>query len=341
MNKTLIIQTAFIGDVVLATAVVEKLRAYYPDLVIDFLLRKGNESLLAGHPHLRRVIIWNKNNGKYKGLVKIVKEVRREKYDRVINLQRFFSTGLLTVLSGAASTVGFDKNPLSFFFSKSITHRFGTFSKPVHEVERNLSLIKNVADNQLVRPRLYPSPADFKKVKTKEKYITISPGSIWYTKQWPQDKWVEFLDGVGESYKVFLLGGKNELLLCQKIKDLSRHSNIAIKAGELSFLQSAALMKGAQMNYVNDSAPLHLASAVNAPVTAIFCSTVKEFGFTPLSDNRETLETKEKLSCRPCGLHGKTSCPEGHFKCSNIEVDRLLDRLMRWNADDADFYDLL
>ncbi len=327
MDKTLIIQTAFIGDVILATAVIEKLRMSFPDMVIDFLLRKGNESLLDGHPHLRKVIIWNKNKGKYTGLIKVVKEVRREKYERVINLQRYFSTGLISFLSGANSTIGFDKNPLSFLFTKSITHQFGTIEKPMHEVGRNLSLIGDIVDNQLVRPKLYPSTDDFRKVETKEKYITISPGSIWFTKQWPHSKWVDFLNRVGESHTVFLLGGKQENALCQKIKNLSQHKKIEIRAGEYSFLQSAALMKSAEMNYVNDSAPLHLASSINAPVTAVFCSTVKEFGFTPLSDNQATLETNENLNCRPCGLHGKTSCPQGHFRCSNIEIERLLDRL--------------
>jgi heptosyltransferase-2 len=77
-------------------------------------------------------------------------------------------------------------------------------------------------------------------------------------------------------------------------------------------------MKYAEMNYVNDSAPMHLASAVNAPVTAYFCSTIPEFGFGPLSENSTVVQTTEKLPCRPCGLHGKRKCPEGHFKCADV-----------------------
>jgi heptosyltransferase-2 len=75
-------------------------------------------------------------------------------------------------------------------------------------------------------------------------------------------------------------------------------------------------MQKADMNYVNDSAPLHLASALNAPVTAFFCSTIPEFGFYPLSDKSEVIEVKN-LECRPCGLHGYRSCPKSHFKCGN------------------------
>jgi heptosyltransferase-2 len=84
-------------------------------------------------------------------------------------------------------------------------------------------------------------------------------------------------------------------------------------------------MKDAVMNYTNDSAPLHFASAINAPVTAVFCSTVPSFGFGPVRDNGCVVETKEQLSCRPCGLHGHKTCPQGHFKCAyEITNEQLL-----------------
>ena len=81
------------------------------------------------------------------------------------------------------------------------------------------------------------------------------------------------------------------------------------------------------MNYVNDSAPMHLCSSVNAPVTAIFCSTVPSFGFGPLSENSRIIETKEELSCRPCGLHGFKTCPKGHFQCAeSIMTENVLSK---------------
>ncbi len=87
-------------------------------------------------------------------------------------------------------------------------------------------------------------------------------------------------------------------------------------------------MKYAKMNYVNDSAPLHFASALNAPVAAIFCSTVPEFGFTPLSENSKIVQTNMVLKCKPCGLHGYKAFPLGHFKCANtISTYQLLNCL--------------
>jgi len=87
-------------------------------------------------------------------------------------------------------------------------------------------------------------------------------------------------------------------------------------------------MEGALMNYMNDSAPMHLASAMNAPTTAIFCSTIPAFGFGPLADDRTVIESDQKLTCRPCGIHGSKDCPEKHFDCAEkIPVKSLIARL--------------
>ena len=82
------------------------------------------------------------------------------------------------------------------------------------------------------------------------------------------------------------------------------------------------------MNYVNDSAPMHFASAVNAPTAAIYCSTVPSFGFGPLSTKAVVIEIQEPLACRPCGIHGHAACPEGHFNCAlHIKDEQLLNAL--------------
>ncbi|HYM95253.1 MAG TPA: glycosyltransferase family 9 protein, partial [Chitinophagaceae bacterium] len=117
MKRFLIIQTAFIGDVVLATSLIEKLHKYFPDDEIDFLLRKGNETLLSGHPFLHEVLIWDKTKNKRRNLWKMLRLIRKRKYDKVINVQRFAATGFLTAFSGAKEKTGFDKNPFSFLFS--------------------------------------------------------------------------------------------------------------------------------------------------------------------------------------------------------------------------------
>jgi heptosyltransferase-2 len=319
--KFLIIQTAFIGDVILATSIIEKLNIFFTDSKIDFLLRKGNEELLKDHPYISKILIWEKKRNKQKNLINILKLVREEKYDYVINLQRFFSTGFITSFSKGKKTIGFDRNPFSFLFTKKIKHIIGN---NIHETERNQDLIVDSTDNIAVKPKLYPSEDDFKSVEKykSQPYICIAPISNWFTKQFPEEKWIDLINKI--EWKIYLIGGKEDFEKCENIIKSCHQKNILNLCGKLNILQSAALIRNAKMNYVNDSAPMHIASAMNAPTTAIFCSTIPDFGFGPTASNARIIETKEKLSCRPCGLHGLKRCPEKHFKCSyNIDIENL------------------
>ncbi|WP_128545932.1 glycosyltransferase family 9 protein [Larkinella soli] len=323
-QRFLIIQTAFIGDVILATSLIEKLRYHFPDATIDFLLRKGNEGLLQTHPLLNEVLVWDKKKEKYAGLLRLSKEIRRRRYDTIINLQRFGATGLLTAFSGAGETIGFDKNPFARAFTRTVRHRI---EPGVHEVDRNTALVSGFTNQQVFRPKLYPSPADLDLVRTYQNgpYICLAPTSVWFTKQYPEEKWVDFIREVPGDLTVYLLGAPSDVDACERIRRAAGREQVVNLAGRLPLLASAALMAGARMNFVNDSAPLHLASSVNAPTTAVFCSTVPQFGFGPLADDAFVVEIEEILECRPCNLHGRKACPLGHFQCARgIRTDQLL-----------------
>ena len=327
MTKFLIVQTAFIGDVVLATPLIEKLNYWFPSAEIDFLVRKGNEGLLNEHPKLNNVLTWDKKTSKNKNLIQIISFIRKQNYDYVINVQRFFSSGIITAFSNSKYKIGFKKNPLSILFTHRIEHKFG---KNIHEIDRNLKLIEFITDNTRFLPKLYPPSKSYdsiKKYQTKP-YICISPTSVWFTKQFPANKWVEFLTKIDLKFQVYLLGAKNDELSCNEIIKHSNYSQIINLAGKLSFMESTALMQKAVMNYVNDSAPMHFASAINANCTAIYCSTIPEFGFGPLSDNSHIIEINKKIKCRPCGLHGFQKCPIKTFECAqSIEIQQLLNIL--------------
>ena len=326
MKKILVIQTASIGDVILTTPVIEKLHRFYPDASIDLLVKTGMEGLFRNHPFLHTLIAWNKNHGKYRDFFRISGMIRKEKYDAVITVQRFALTGFLAAFSGARIRIGFSKNPFSLFFTTSIPH---VFREGMHEVERNLMLIEALTDASFVKPKLYPTATDQAKTSAYKQgvYYTISPASLWFTKQYPKEKWVEIISYMPAQSKIYFLGSSNDTALCEEIIRRSGHPGSIDLSGKLSFLESASLMKDARMNFTNDSAPLHLASAMNAPVTVIYCSTVPRFGFGPLSDDSKIVETGE-LYCRPCGIHGYRSCPEKHFRCATqIEVEQLIARL--------------
>lgn len=318
-RKILVIQTAFIGDVILATALLEQIHAEEPQTQLTVLVRDGNQSLLENHPFVHDVWIWNKRKGKYLGLFHLLKRIRAAKFDVVYNLQRFASTGLLTAFSKAREKVGFDKNPFSRWFTRRVKHQISAPGNHpiIHEVDRISSLVQGSTYAQ-PRPKLYPSQRDAEAIEafTTSSFITISPGSVWFTKQVPMSVWKELIAATQQ--KIFLLGAPTDVALCQSLAD--GHGHVEVLAGRLTLLQSAALMQRATMNYVNDSAPLHLCSAMNAPVVAVFCSTIPAFGFGPLSDISFVVEAEPSPSCRPCGLHGKSACPKGHFQCGQVKL---------------------
>ncbi len=320
MQRVLIIQTAFLGDVILATPVVSEMKRLYPNCSIDVLVRKGNESILANHPDIHEVLTFNKKNGKWKEMLRLVSVLRSRKYDELINLQRFGSSGIISCLSKAKVKIGFNKNPFSFAYTRKILHEIGNGK---HEVERNLACIAHHGASSKIRPSVYPSNFDVEAVTSylTSTFFVCAPASVWFTKQLPEHKWVELINSLKQSGNVFLIGGPTDFELCQRICEKAELSESNNLAGKLTLLQSCALMQKAKRCFVNDSGPQHMASAVNAPVTTFFCSTVPAFGFGPLSDDSEIKEISEPLYCRPCGLHGYKACPEKHFKCSMIDVN--------------------
>ena len=313
--SALVIQTAFLGDVVLATALVERLcDAGY---AVDCLVRAGNESLLVEHPRLREVLIWEKRRGKYRDWWRLMRRVRAARYEVVVNPHRYAATGLWTALSRARYRVGFRQNPFSFAYTYRREHVMGDGT---HEVERNDALLVPLLGASAVapRPRLYPTEEQrAAAAATRRPFVCVAPASVWYTKTYPEAKWVALINRLPEGTDVHLLGGPGDVALCGRIAAAATRT-CHVRAGELSLLGSAALMAEAEMNYVNDSSPVHLASAVNAPVRVFFLSTTPALGFGPLGDDAGVRETPKALGCRPCGKTGKRACPLGHFNCSDI-----------------------
>jgi heptosyltransferase-2 len=313
LKRILIIQTAFLGDVVLASPIWENLHRQFPAAQLDVVVKKGNESLLAKHPFLHQVYTFDKRQ-KIKNLWNLGRQLRQQRYDLVINLQRFASSGVLTMLAKGKESRGFEKNPLSLFFSKRYEHEL---KGGWHEVDRNLQLIADLVTQPKKRPQLYPTLSDMERISSfqTQTYYCLAPTSVWFTKQAPKKIWLELIEKLASTeVKIYLLGAPADYAYLEAMRQAVPEVKVENLAGQLTLLQSAALMAKAQRNFVNDSGPLHLASATNAPVSAFFCSTVPEFGFGPLSDDSKIIEVNN-LACRPCGLHGHKSCPKGHFQC--------------------------
>jgi heptosyltransferase-2 len=320
LKRVLVIQTAFLGDVILASPIWENLHQQFPEAQIDVVVKKGNETLLAEHPFLNQVYTFDKRQ-KLKNLWNLGKQLRQQRYELVINLQRFASSGVLTMLAKGKESRGFEKNPLSLFFSKRYQHEL---KEGWHEVDRNLQLIADLVTQPKKRPQLYPTLSDMERISSfqTQTYYCLAPTSVWFTKQAPKKIWLELIEKLASTeVKIYLLGAPADHAYLEEIRRAVPKLEVQNLAGQLTLLQSAALMTGAQRNFVNDSGPLHLASATNAPVSAFFCSTVPAFGFGPLSDDSKIIEVSN-LACRPCGLHGHKSCPKGHFQCGEeLEIN--------------------
>jgi heptosyltransferase-2 len=323
LRKILVIQTAFPGDVILATGLIESLHNAFPQASLDVLVRKGNEVLFEEHPYLSEILILDKKKGKLKAISAMASLVRKKEYDLLINLHRFGSSGFIAMYSGARRIVGFSKNPFSFAYTKRFPHALDGR----HETERNFLLIQDLKDVKYCKPKLYPSANHYKKVSAlfdlASKFVCIAPSSVWFTKELPESKWMELVNFFPPQIKIVFIGAPSDRNKCDRIIAANPHPNCINLAGKISLIESAALMQQAQMVYANDSAPLHLATSVNAPSSAFFLSTVPKFGFTGLSTKANVFECIQPLACRPCGLHGHRACPKGHFKCAiDLEITK-------------------
>lgn len=304
--KVLVIQTSFPGDVILASALPESIIRAFPEAEIHFLLRRGNESLFNGHPYLKKVWIWDKKK-KWSSALGLIKAIRRERFDLIVNVQRFFMTGLITALSAAPDRRGFDKNPLSFLYTKKVPH---VFREGLHETQRNQQLIEDICGREASAPRLYPPDIQV----SGKKYVVLAPASVWFTKQWPLEYWSMLASGLDTELDVVLMGGPADMELCSRI-EAEVQRPVINACGKYTLLQSAGILKRAAAVVCNDSAPAHLATAVDTPTLQIYCSTDTRFGFQACATWHIIIQTPEALSCRPCSSHGRSECPLQHFRC--------------------------
>ncbi len=179
-------------------------------------------------------------------------------------------------------------------------------------------------NNDLVYPRLFPSFHDRKKValfltengiQHINQLIAVAPGSVWNTKRWSKESFVELIDKLtAKGFHVILIGGSDDVELCKQIYLSVPSKNVYSAAGKFTFLQSAELIRRCRLLVSNDSAPMHIACAVKTPVVAIFGATAPQFGFAPFGEHNAIVETLG-LSCRPCSIHGTDKCPIGTFEC--------------------------
>ena len=318
-QRILILQTAFIGDVILATPLIEGAKRNWPGVEVSFLTIPYSAPVLKHHPGLQEVFVFDKR-GAWKESWRAVRWMQERKFDLAIIPHRSLRSALLVTAAGIKNKIGFNRSAGWFMLSNRVKYR-----REWHEVKRNLSLIG--LDKEDIAPKIYPGEMEISKAETfltqnhiAETFLSIAPGSIWNTKKWPEEYYHDLCVILkGKDYpQVVLIGGPQEAEICKRVAD-GLEGFAVTAAGELNPLESAALIQRAQLMICNDSAAGHIASAVGTNVISIFGPTVPAFGFAPYGNDNIVIEHPD-LYCRPCRIHGSEKCPEKHFKCME-EID--------------------
>jgi len=336
LDKILIIQTAFLGDVILALPMVQTLKNHLPESQIDFLCVPVNVPVISNHPSIRNVIPYDKKGAdKFDKFIEVLSEIRENEYDVVISPHRYLRSALLTYYSEAKIRVGFNRNSLSFLLTNKVKYGYDK-----HEVLRNLDLVKalpgiNFDDTKVsLKPELYPVETDEILVNELlsgmdfEKLVTFAPCSRWITKQFPIHKSVEVINMlISEGFNIALIGGNDDREYCRRIENRVMNNKFIKLCGKLTPIQSYLVIKKSKALISVDSAAQHLGAAADIPIVIIYGSTDSSFGFYPLVLKHKIVE-QSGLDCRPCTDHGRDKCPLGHFKCmEEIEPDKILNEV--------------
>ncbi len=314
MRKIVVIQTAFPGDVILATPVFEALKDTWPDSHLAAVVRPESHLILRDNPYLDDILIYDKygRDKGLKGLIRLSGFIKG--VDWAVIIQRYLRSALVAYLAGIKRRTGFESSRFRFLYTET-----KPYHKDRHEVFRCLDLI-DVTETERYQPCIFIT--DETRIKTDrlfreeaiiDEFAVVAPGSVWATKRYPH--YADLIDIVKEEFGLdtVLIGGADDIEVSKMIANDARHKPFNL-TGKTDLLVSAEIISRSRIAFTNDSAPAHMAAAVKTPVIAIFGPTIPEFGFTPYSDVSRVVDIGQ-LHCRPCSTHGSKKCPEKHFRC--------------------------
>lgn len=317
MTSSLVIQTSFLGDTVLTTPLIAELAKRGP---VDVVTTPASASLLTNHPGIRAVVPYDKraSDRGVRGFLRLAGRLRQFGYDSAYLAQGSLRSAALAIAAGVTHRVGFGTSAGRPLYTEKVEYR-----EDLHHAVRLLRLAKRDAlpSSGEIRPRLYPGIPERGAVDRflalhdahddGPPLVALAPGSVWATKRWPF--YAELARELARTARVVVLGAAEDASLAAEVC-AAAGPNALNAAGVLTLLGSAELIRRCNVLVTNDSAPQHLASAVDTPTVTIFGPTVPAFGFGPLAKSSSTVGI-DTLACRPCDRHGPRRCPLGHWRC--------------------------
>ena len=355
--KILIVNLMHLGDLMLMTPILPAVREAYKDATIYLLVDKKLRDLVSENHNIDKLVAIDKK-GLYntpKHFLKLILQLRKAKFDLVINCHRNERASAIAAFSGAKQIVGYAKPGFSLFFTKSINNEavahhigrgpFGLFGphkyKPgwVHQVTSYFDILKKCLNLENLKDTgLFMKPPKKAADKINSLYkaefdpakpiVALNVGASWETKRWLFSHFAVVADSLIEKgYIVTFLGGDmdvdfvNEVISLMKTPDSIRETSVKVLTGKLSLGEVAAFLKKASLFITTDSGPMHIGVAMNVPIVTMFGASPVP-GFYPYTD--KAILIRAKSPCHPCGDH---SCKnkEENFSCmKNISPTEVL-----------------
>jgi len=321
--RVLVVQTAFLGDIVLTTPLLRELRRRLPNARICMVTTATGRDAVGSLSYVDEWLVLDKrwhSEGRrsYRGLLL---ELLRTRFDVAVAAHRSVRTGVIVRLSGAPTRIGFVGAPGAWAYS----HRVGWESR-CHAARRYLELSLPLGGDPAAAdalPHLTVDPAADSLVAdrlrqlglgTDDDLMCVAPGSVWPTKRWLPEGFGKVIEAAhARGLRPLLVGTAVELELCRAVARKAG-TPVPILAGETTVQQLVALAARSRLVVANDSGTAHVAAAVGTPLLSIFGSTTPDLGYAPLGPHTRIVE-RRGLSCRPCGRHGARACPLDHFRC--------------------------
>ena len=313
MNRYLVIETAYLGDVIISLGVAHAIKLYEPDAHITYLVRPDARTIALASPDVDHVTVFDKR-GDDSGLAGITgkaQELNALGFNTVIALHSSDRTRKLVGQLGASTKVGF-AGALDSVLTQTVQD-----SGWKNRYQRALLPLKLLYGETLdlsILPRILGTKrADIENFcDALPRVVSVAPGSAWTTKQWPPEYYAKLCQRlVDQGIGVIVAGGPEETQIGLEITRFG--DRVLNMAGNATLLEAAFAISRSKLLIGNDSSPTHLAIAVGTPTLTLFGPTVPEFGFAAPESLGESMGID--LWCRPCTPHGSSECPVHTHAC--------------------------